>query len=141
LVDQQTYDYYQLFSEGAESRWGDMPKVARYKSKEGKKMVEEGWDSTYRDAEEYFKKAKEFLANCKSVDDLLKSDCMERWYLHKLGGYYTGTWLYDNDGSSILNLTHLDDTLEKWKCLYDNQDKKNPYEKDAVWVVPADVHF
>ena len=41
----------------------------------------------------------------------------------------------------IKKRSHLNHVLNKWKCLYEDKGEKNPYKKDSIFVVPADVHF
>jgi len=147
LVERTTFDYYQMFDKedkwgGAKERWGNYSIAYKYNSKKGKKLVIDGWDSTYNDFKVYFDKAKEILAKCKSVDELLRRDSMDRWYIGRLGAYEGSCcWLYDNDGSGITDEEHLDKTISKWKCFYEDKGKKNPYADLDLWVVPADVHF
>ncbi len=145
---EKPFDYYGLFEKGdyAKDRWGHFKSVYNLNEKDGIRLVEEGWEHTVRDMEEYFKKGKAYLNKCKTVHDILnpkKTDfCMGRWYLGKLGSCEgSSVWLYDNDGSGITTREHLDDTISKWKCLYEDHDKKNPYADLDLWVVPADVHF
>ena len=147
---EKPFDYYGLFGNDdyAEDRWGHFKSVYNLTEKDGIRLVEEGWESTVKDMEEYFEKGKEYLNKCKTVHDILSPDpkdadaSMGRWYLGKLGSYDgSSVWLYDNDGSGIATRDHLDNTISKWKCLYEDRDKKNPYAGLDVWVVPADVHF
>ena len=142
LVERDTFDYYSLFGEGAEDIWGDRIVASKYKTKEGKKLVKDGWDFTYRDTKEYFKKVKKILKKYKNVDDFLDGDTFDRWYLYKLGAYEgSSLWLYDDDGSGIRDEKHLNNVLDKWKHLYEDKNINNPYKNKDIWVVPADVHF
>ena len=147
LVEGTSFDYYQLFNGNddwgnAIERWGSQSIASKYKSKEGKELVVEGWESTYRDLKGCFNKAKEILAKHDTIDSLLRANSMDRWYIGQLGRTQgSNCWLFDNDGCGIMDEGHLDDTLEKWKCLYEDKDKPNPYKDYDVWGEPADVDF
>ena len=58
LVERTTFDYYQMFDKedkwgGAKERWGNYSIAYKYNSKKGKKLVIDGWDSTYNDFKVY----------------------------------------------------------------------------------------
>lgn len=49
--------------------------------------------------------------------------------------------LFDDDGETIRDRRTLNNTLDKYKCLYEDKGKKNPYEDDKVFIKDFDVHF
>lgn len=47
----------------------------------------------------------------------------------------------DDDGGGITDSKHLKNVLEKWKTLYEDEEKENPYKNLKIFVVPCDVHY
>ena len=109
-----------------------------------KKLIEDGIESTWRNF-------KEAMGNIRKQMDFSDEDIFEentktmelnRYWFHVVGAYAgSECWLYDNDGSAIRNRGHLKNVLSKWECLYEEKGQTNPYEKQKIYVVPADVHY
>ena len=152
------FDYYQKFDgEGSpvsgKGRWGDRVAVTLADSEDGKELIQQGLKWTREEFVESLDKIRIEL-NKFTLEELFEerkivfngedipTDDMFKYYLHKCGQYDGGaTYLYDNDGEGIRNTRHLEDTLDKWKCVYEDKKQKNPYDKLNVYVVPADVHY
>ncbi len=49
--------------------------------------------------------------------------------------------LFDDNGETIRDRRTLDNTLDKYKCLYEDKGKINPYKDDKVFIKDFDVHF
>ncbi len=135
------FDYYTTFNTGASSYWGDKYKpVSKLTSKEGRKLVCDGWKSTLEEIRRHVKAVKNHFRGKSPVDFLASNDLQH--HLSQLGEYRgSSCWLYGDDGEGIKKRRHLNDTLNKWKCLYEDKGEKNPYKNDSIFVVPADVHF
>ncbi len=52
-----------------------------------------------------------------------------------------GVFLYDKDGEGVCDENHLENAINKFRSLYEEQEKINPYADKEVWVIPADVHY
>ena len=165
--DGQPFDYGTFFDEessvSGKSRWGNLPPVVLANSKEGKKYIDEGMKATkdsfmgnikkvrklidfYSD-EELFEgevkdtKRKIILSLGENEDKELKDISQFRircFWLGQYGG--SEIFLYDNDGSGITDTKHLNNVLNKWKCLYEDKGEKNPNKNNQIWVIPCDVH-
>jgi hypothetical protein len=155
LVDNgDPFDYYQMFdSEGTSvsgrGRWGKLTPVAKVDSKAGKKLIDEGMKYTRDRFNIAIKAIKEGIANY-TENELFEDEKakvngmlgMFKYYCHVIGNYRgPSVYLYDNDGEGIRNKGNLKDVLSKWKCIYEDVGKENPYKDMSVWVVPADVHY
>ena len=135
------FDYYTTFNTGASSYWGDKYKpVSKLTSKEGRKLVCDGWKSTLEEMRRHVKAVKKHFRGKSPIDFLASNDLQH--HLSQLGEYRgSSCWLYGDDGEGIKKRRHLNDTLNKWKCLYEDKGEENPYKNDSIFVVPADVHF
>ena len=135
------FDYYTTFNTGASSYWGDKYKpVSKLTSKEGRKLVCDGWKSTLEEIRRHVKAVKKHFIG-KSPVDFLASNNLHH-HLSQLGEYRgSSCWLYDDDGEGIKKRSHLNDTLNKWKCIYEDKGEENPNKDDSIFVVPADIHF
>ena len=139
LCNSGIFDYYTTF-ETAESKvsGGNLPAVVRADSKAGRKLIEEGMNSTKSD----FLRRIEVIKNAVndfSAEELfeMEDDDFYSFSIKKYGGglrynaYNIGRyrghpiWLYDSDGEGIHTPGHLKRALK---------------DKD-IWVVLADVHF
>lgn len=155
--DDRPFDYFTMFdnpgsSVSGKGRWGEMPACSKASSREGGKMISEGWDATVKEFNDAMKEIREALA-CYTDEEIMeeKSDKPAKDGLilslirHKMYqvGQYSGSsyWLYDQDGSAIRDKGHLDNVMNKWACLDESRTSENPYKDLDIWVVPADVHF
>lgn len=74
-------------------------------------------------------------------DSLAVQAPMLRHFMYNVGRYSGSPyWLYDRDGQPIREAPAVECVLSKWKMLYEDQGKPNPYKDLDVWVVTADVH-
>jgi len=165
LVERKDFDYYTTFDDNTsqisgKARWGNMPVVALADSKEGKKLIEEGFVATkdvfmrhifeirrmlevFSD-EELFEE-KDLGQNIPEKTAFMLGGSLEgmmtllsMFKLHSSGaGQYRGdaVFLYDNDGEGITNSEHLKNALDKWKVISHHR-----IYDGKVYVVPADVH-
>jgi len=135
------FDYYSTFNTGANSYWGDKYKpVSTIKSKEGRKLVCDGWRSTLQEMRQHVKSVKKHFRG-KSPIDFLESNYLQ-YHLSQLGEYRgSSCWLYDDDGEGIKRRKHLNNVLSKWDEMYKVKGEVNPHKNDSIFVVPADVHF
>lgn len=152
--NQHPFDYYQMFdNEGTpvsgKGRWGSLPALSKVDSKNGKKLIDEGMKYTHDEFISSVKKVRETI-NAYTDEQLfedkdVKIDGMIKMFKYFCSclGEYAGprTWLYDNEGEGIHNEHDLKNVLSKWKCIYEDAGKENPYKDMFVWVVPADVHY
>ena len=85
----------------------------------------------------------DFLKGSYEKPDGAEWDVQRVQYFLYGAGSYTGSswWLYDSNGEAIRNKAHLDNVLNKWKCLYEDEHKINPYKDEKIWITKADVHF
>jgi len=151
------FDYFTLFNDdtstvSGKARWGELPVVAKADSKEGKRLIAEGMEATKREFLDSVAKIKNSLEKY-SAEELFEMEGFSEEDLDKFGidfrhncyraGMYRGylIWLYDDDGEGIRTPKHLKRVLEKWKSIYEDKGKENPYKDLDIWVVPADVHF
>lgn len=147
--NQNPFDYFTTFDEentkvSGKARWGNLPVVAKVSSKGGQKLVEEGMKYTYEGFCESLNSIRRNIVKFTNTQlfEGTEKDDMFRHRCHCIGKYRGGDiFLYDNDGEGIRSKRHLKDVLNKWNCLYEKQNKPNPYKNDDVWVIPADVHF
>lgn len=145
----RVFDYFTSFDDDSSpvsgpKRWGKLPVIAEADSKEGKKLINQAMKYTF---ENFFEAMKLIKKNIRKFSDKelfeenVKDD-MFRYRCYCVGEYRgPNIWLYDNDGEGIRNYGHLRNVLNKWKSVYKNEKKPNPYENDKIWVVPADVHY
>ena len=150
MVERGIFDYYRTFDEdmdgvSGKSRWGELPACADAGSEEGKKLVDDGMKYTKDEFIEDVGKIRECLSKF-SDEEIFSGDARENMLFRSHcfhAGQYKGAsvWLYDNDGDGIRTEKEMNDALGKYACLYEDEGKKNPYENDTVWVVPADVHL
>jgi len=136
------FDYYSTFNTGANSYWGDKYKpVSTIKSKEGRKLVCDGWKFTLQEIRRHVKAVKKYFRG-KSPLNFLETDGYLQYHLNQLGEYRgSSCWLYDDDGEGIKTRKHLNNTLSKWDEMYKVKGEVNPHKNDSIFVVPADVHF
>ena len=152
MIEQSLFDYYTTFDENGhgvsgKSRWGDLPVCADAGSEEGKKLIEDGMRYTKDEFMTNIKKIRECLSKF-SDEELFnggagknRDSMLFRYYCYHVGQYEgISVWSYDNEGEGIRTEKELNNTLEKYACLYEDAGKKNPYASDRIWVVPADVH-
>lgn len=148
--DGQPFDYYTTFDDteakvSGRARWGAIPYCVQASSKTGKELIKQGMQATYREFIKNMKIIRKVLAK-QSNRQIFESQQWDRYmikYRLRAAGECRGchTWLYDNEGEGIRSSEHLRNVLSKWRCLYEEQGKTNPYKDDKVWVVPCDVHF
>ncbi len=162
----KSFDYGTFFDEessvSGKSRWGNLPVVCLADSKEGKKLIADGMKFTREEFEDDIKEVRNLLNNY-SNEELFEKEVMDvkTKILEKLEGkdkklsismfkYYCncisqsrgyGIYLFDNDGESIGDNNHLKSVLSKWKGIYEEKQKENPYKNLKVFVVPCDVHY
>ena len=150
LCEDHIFDYYTTFDEdepmSGRARWGDLPVVAKADSPEGITLIDGGMEAT----------KKEFMNYISRIRRILDEYTDEELYEAKYDSFYndirfnarqlgqrrgTTIWLYDHEGAGITTPDHLKDVLSKWRRIYEDKGKENPYDKDKeIWVVPADVH-
>jgi hypothetical protein len=145
------------------SRWGNLPVVALAESKEGKKLINEGFKYTKDNFIENLKNVKE-LIKFYNDEELFEEEVLDvkkkilegledkkdnqnlgirffKYYCNDLGrDSGGGIFLYNNDGEGIKNTNDLKNVLSKWKTIYEDKNVRNPYEDLKVFVVPVDVH-
>ena len=168
--DGQAFDYYTLFNEDSpvsgKARWGNLPVIARADSLEGKQLIDEGMQAT-RDEfmeniahvreglnnltdEELFREelgpgaiaAKAFDESNSKTDTFAYNAHMIKYFMRGAGAY-TGpdVYLYGQYGEGIRTPESPNNVLNKWRCLYEDEGKENPYKDSDIFVVPADVHY
>lgn len=154
LVEDTQFDYYVSFDKdgmgmSGKDRWVKLPAVAEATSRKGKKLIDEGMQFTKVAFTEAMKEIR-FITEKYSDKDIFEEKDKDsgnlggffKHYVYRVGQYRgSSVWLYDSEGEGIKRPTHLKGVLEKWKCLYEDEGKENPYEKLKVYVVPADVHY
>ena len=135
LCEEEKFDYYATFDEeglvvAGKDRWGNLPVVAKLSSKEGKKLISEGFCAMRKEFYRCLNKIRKYLKE-NSNKQLFEDTSLFRYYCYCLG-QYSGSeiWLYNNDGEGIRNTREL-----KWALNPESISKEN------IWVVPADVHF
>lgn len=165
--DYKPFDYGTFFNEessiSGKSRWGNITPVCLADSKEGKKFINEGMKATKDIFMEMIKQVRkhiEFYSNEElfeeeimdtkkkiilSLDDEENNDLdrisMFKHYCFCLGQYQgTEIFLYDNDGEGINNTQHLRNVLNKWKTIYEDEKKENPFKNLNTYIIPIDVH-
>ena len=167
MGDYKPFDYGTFFDEdgmgvAGSSRWGNMPSISLANSKEGKKLITDGMKFTrdtfmerlksvremigfYSD-EELFKEKimdtkKKILESLKDKNSILNDVSMFKYSCSCLGEYVGGNiYVYGNDGEGIRNDEELKRVLNKWKCVYEDEGKENPYKDLNIYVTPIDVH-
>lgn len=167
----QPFDYFVLFDEDSpmsgKNRWGNLPVVARADSPEGRKLISDGMQYTRDEFMENMAQIREALLvlsdeelfteelrpssiAARAFDEATNRKKFSFTYLPGMikhfmyhAGEYIGPsiYLYDDNGSGIKTPEHLSGVLSKWKCLYEDQGKENPYKDLDIFVVPADVHY
>ena len=50
-------------------------------------------------------------------------------------------YLFDPDGETINNKESLKNTINKYKCLYEDKGQQNPHKADKVFLMDFDVHY
>ncbi len=152
LVQDNVFDYYTLFDEdrpaSGKSRWGRLPVVAKADSRVGKRLIEDGWHATRKAFDEAIAMVREGINTY--TDDELFTDLvavggqprMFRYWCLRIGRTEgPNVFLYDDEATGIRYPDHLENALNKWRCLHEDEGKINPNADKEVWVVPADVHF
>ncbi len=132
----------------ARDRWGNIPIVMPAESKEAKKRISEAMEATKAEFVESLGKIRKMLSKWillkgwaleeifeKGDVDRLKMEC------RSIGSHEIVRYLYDNDGSWIENPKQLESVMSKYKCLYEDKGKENPYVDDKIWLVPVDVRY
>jgi len=135
LCEEEKFDYYATFDKeglvvAGKDRWGNLPVAAKLSSKEGKKLISEGFCAMRRNFYHYLNKIREYLKE-NSNKQIFEDPTWFRFYCYCLGQYQgSEVWLYNDDGEGIRNTTEL-----KWAL--------NPkgISKENIWIVPADVHY
>ena len=142
--EDRIFDYYHMFDDGHR---GSNP-VAIATSSVGKTLINEGMRFTKDAFRSSFKRVRKMVLLYGFFPQawkrlFAKDKAHDFRYPCYLLGQYDGSeiWLYDHDGSGIREDGHLKNTLEKWKCLYEDAGSPNPYQGLNVYVVPADVHY
>jgi len=158
-ADGHLFDYYRTFDMdgrgiAGRDRWGELPVVVRADSPEGQRLIQEGMEFTRRELFENLDRVRRGLAVLTNDDiwndvDKREEDradfelCadMLRHFMYEVGQYVGYTiWLYDNDGTGIRTPGQLQDVLTKYRCLYEDVGRPNPYADMDIFIVPADVH-
>jgi len=138
--NQYPFDYYNVGN------------TIKANSEDGKKLIENGMDRTWRDFEADMKSIREMLS-IMSDEDIFKErlqpnapkpqhfmPSLARHYFHSAGQYKgSQVWLYDPEGEGIRDRVHLANVLHKWSNQY--KGKSNPYKDMKIWVTPSDVHY
>ena len=137
------FDYYTTFDNGGTRYWGNKyPSATKLGTKMGRKLVCDGWRSTLKEIRDHVNKIKNYIGYGSPVN-FLEYDIDNisiQYFINSIGEYRGAScWLYDGEG--IKKRSHLDRALNKWRCLYEDQGKKNPNASDSIYIVPADVHF
>lgn len=165
LVEWKIFDYYVTF-DGAgtavsgRGRWGDLPAVADVTSKNGKQLIEDGMKFIKEDFMDNIKEIRKALKifsdrelfegkNMKDKTEIKVAEALdgdEYLYLLNLFRMYCDgiakedSYLFNDEGGSIDTPEHLKNALNKYKGIYEDDGKENPYKNMKIWVVPADVH-
>lgn len=143
------FDYFVTFDEegsvvSGKGRWGNLPAVSLVTSRMGQKLIRNGMKWTKESFIRSLQTLRKVLGE-KTDEEIFEDELDDAMFRYRCynAGQYEGSeiYLYDNDGSGIRTPKHLEDTLNKWQCLYEEQGKKSPYKDLGVYVVPADVHF
>ena len=129
-------------------RWAKLPIVAKVPSSEAKQFIAEWWQVTKKGFATAITMVREGI-NRYSDDELFSNlvavggqQRMFRYWCSVVGGIGgTSIFLYDNDGEGICEEDHLANALSKWRFLYEEEGKENPYHDKKVWVVPAHAQF
>lgn len=145
-------DDYQYFDNGSTfdedygaAYWGVLPIAIRADSEQGRAHLETNMQYT---KEEFMKSLKNIrLILSRNEDEAIWDGYGEaednlRWECHRLdprSGY--GIYVYNYDGEPIETEQDLANHLSKWKHVYQDEGKENPYADLDVWVVPADVQY
>jgi len=114
-------------------------------TKKGKALIDEAMNYQRREFKDSLRQIRAKLATM--TDDELFDErdgvgLPARFYMHNAGQYRgSAIWLYDDDGEGIQESHHLENALNKWRCLYEDQGKDNPSADSRVWVSVADVHY
>lgn len=146
--DGKPFDYYATFDQdesitlgvAGKARWGEFPVIVKANTKQGKELIEKGLNYTKKYFMEDLAIIKK-VVETKSFEEIwnIRHDSEMFRFRCSTVGAYRG-WpvaLYDNDGEGIQDPKHLQDVLDKWKCLPQSHEK---YMDLEIWVVPADVH-
>jgi len=124
------FDYYVTFDEertgAGKARWGDLPVAALVDSDDGRELLEHGWQATKSEFERHLDRVRAVLMAF-SDDEIMRNEDLARHAFHEVGAYEgPSIYLYDQYGNGIRDPDQLDRILD---------------ESDALWIVPADVHF
>jgi hypothetical protein len=112
-----------------------------------KTLIDKFWSYTVDDFKRNLEAVKKILRRKDAtlenlMEEKPKAFDFFRHRAYSLGKYSGSTiWLYDNDGEGIQKKSHLDNALNKWKCLYEDEGKPNPYRTLSIYLVLADVHY
>ncbi len=129
-------------------RWTKLPFVVKVHSQAGKQFIAERWQATKKGFTTAITMVREGIN--RYSDDALFSNLvavggqprMFRYWCSVVGGVGgTSIFLYDNDGEGIREEDHLANALSKWRFLYEEDGKANPYHDKEVWVVPAHAEY
>jgi len=136
--NEEPFDYYSIgFRDGSQAN------AFKATSKQGKELLERGMKLM---AGDFGRSLEAIRQHINKPNNVLMLDGEEtgslwRYHCYQLGMYRgPAVWLYDDDGEGIRDSEHLENALNKWRCLYEDDGKPNPHANDEVWVVPADVH-
>jgi len=154
LVEQEVFDYFVTFDEdtpvAGRRRWGNLPVVAEYDSKEGKALVEEGMKYTWDEFKEHITEVRKILNEFTDRELFEETPKLEKAVKDKLMGNretftkllmfsyhlkesarYPGpsVFLYMEHGEPITNRTSLKRAIEWLR------------QRGKIYVVPADVHY
>lgn len=164
--EDKSFDYYTIFDDNKSkvsgpARWGNLHVVAEADSNEGKKLIDDGMKFTKDDFIRNIKKVRETITiftdeelfEQKLIEDKSKvvnrlignmeTDLdMVKWYCYCIGQYKgPHVWMYDSGGEGIKDTAHLHNVLTKWKCVYEDKGKENPYKDMKIFIIPSDVHY
>jgi hypothetical protein len=135
-----------------EKRWTDAITVPhKATSKKGKEFIDMLMSYTKEEFQRHLREAQE-LVNQYSADELFEGRLQSgehdnelglfRYLCYHLSGYNIGeNWLISWEGEFIRSQHELDNTLDKYKCIYEDKNQPNPYKNQDIWVVPFDIHY
>ena len=156
------FDYGTFFDDespmNGKSRWGTLPPIELVNSKEGKKLINEGFKVVVKEFMDNLKQMRKMLEKYNDFE-LFEGEILDKnkqileeledekdkglagltnpyWFSYNCLKISRGDWLYDDDGEAIQTSKNLKRVLTKEYC--EDKDKK---DKDLkVWVLPVDVH-
>lgn len=139
-----SFDYHGL--NHSASRYGTI--CVKADSKKGKETIARLHGHTIDNLKRALKEIRETIANFTDEEIIEEQGAdgkrvgLARYYFHEVGKYEGGDiFLYDDDLSGIRDNRHLENSLNKWKCLYEDAGKPNPHAKETVWFVATDTHY